>query len=72
MSQKDTTTRVNIRIPNVLYDYYKSKSDSTGVSMSALMYLDLENYLMMKKSMDELPALLMQMQSLDKRLTDNK
>jgi len=63
---KENTVRVNIRIPNEIYDYYKSKSERTGVAMSALMYLDIENYLMIKKSTEDLPALMAQLKRLEK------
>lgn len=34
--------RVNIKLPKAMHDYYKEKSERTGVPMSSLMYLDLE------------------------------
>lgn len=61
----ENTVRVNIRIPIEIHEYYKNKSEKTGVSMSALMYLDLENYLMIKKSTEDLPLLMAQMQKME-------
>jgi hypothetical protein len=61
------TIRVNIRIPKEMYDYYKTKSGKTGVAMSALMYLDMENYLMIKKSTEDLPLLLAQLKRLEEK-----
>lgn len=60
------TIRVNIRVPIEMYDYYKTKSEKTGVAMSALMYLDMENYLMIKKSTEGLPLLMTQLERLEK------
>ncbi len=34
--------RVNIRVTPEVHTYYKRKSERTGVSMSALMFLELE------------------------------
>lgn len=36
--------RVNIRITPVVYKYFMSKSKNTGVSMSSLMNLVLDDY----------------------------
>jgi len=66
MSNKNTI-RVNIRIPKEMYDYYKTKSEKTGVAMSALMYLDMENYLMIKKSTEGLPLLMTQLERLEEK-----
>lgn len=63
----ENTVRVNIRIPIEIHEYYKTKSEKTGVAMSALMYLDLENYLMIKKSTEDLPLLMAQMKRLEEK-----
>ena len=41
MAEALDTIRVNIRIHTKLHEYYKLKSESTGIPMSYLMSMDL-------------------------------
>lgn len=36
--------RVNIRVSEEVYQYFRRKSDTTGISASAMMFLALEEY----------------------------
>lgn len=42
-------TRVNIKVTKDVYDFYKSKSERTGVPMSTLMYLELDKAMQIEK-----------------------
>ena len=43
--------RMNIRVSDEIHEWFKVKSDKTGVSMSSLMFLALEAYVVNDKSM---------------------
>lgn len=51
-------TRVNIRITKELHQLYKAESEKTGISMSILMYKDLEQAKIQRSVIDALPAML--------------
>jgi metal-responsive CopG/Arc/MetJ family transcriptional regulator len=43
--QESNLQRVNIRVSEEVYQYFKKRSEVTGVSSSALMFLALEDYI---------------------------
>lgn len=56
--------RVNIRITPEVHQWFKEKSDRTGVSMSSLMYLALEQHVQQQSVVPMLPDMLKQMELL--------
>lgn len=64
MSEKNEMKRVNIRISPSVYDFFKERSDSTGVSMSALMFLALEEHVNQHTIIPQIPKI---MEELKKR-----
>lgn len=48
--------RVNIRVTNKVHEYFMTLSQETGVSMSALMYMALDQYIDNKKLYQSLNA----------------
>ena len=42
--------RFNIWLPLSLYEKYKKRSNDTGIPMAYLMYMDLENYEIIKSA----------------------
>lgn len=50
--------RVNIRITEEVHEYFKDKSIKTGVSMSALMYLALEEYMNQRNIINTIPDMM--------------
>lgn len=66
--KEEFTKRANIRIPNEVWQYFKDKSDRTGVSMSALMYLALEEYITNKNMMESMPTLLDKVTALEQKI----
>jgi len=69
---KNETQRVNVRLPIEVYNYFKAKSARTGVSMSSLIYLSLEEYISYRKSIEELPELMAQMKQMQLQADLNK
>lgn len=62
-ADKKEMKRVNIRVTPLVYKYFMSKSKNTGVSMSSLMYLALEDYVKQQQLIFEnMPDMLRQMQ----------
>jgi hypothetical protein len=51
-------TRVNIRITKELHKLYKDESEKTGISMSILMYKDLEQMSQQRVMMSMLPGMM--------------
>ncbi len=49
---ENTMIRFNIRLSKEMHDYYKEKSERTGVSMSSLIFLDLEEVQERKRRMN--------------------
>jgi predicted DNA binding CopG/RHH family protein len=42
---QDEMKRVNIRVSPEVHEWFKIRSDKTGIPMSSLMYLALEQYI---------------------------
>lgn len=60
----DEMRRFNIRISPEVYEYFKNRSEKTGVAMSALMFLMLEKGVREEQFLDsELPELIKQAQA---------
>ena len=57
--------RVNIRITEEVHQFFKEKSISTGVSMSSLMYLALEEYVSQKNIMNAMPDMMKKIKELE-------
>lgn len=51
MDNNITTTRVNIRVSHYVKQWFQEKSDETGISMSALMAMALNEYIDQKDSL---------------------
>ncbi|MCY7488140.1 hypothetical protein [Paenibacillus alvei] len=51
-------TRVNIRITKELHQMYKSESEKTGISMSILMFKDLEQMRQQRFVVEMLPQMM--------------
>lgn len=47
----NATTRVNIRVSHYVKSWFQEKSDETGISMSALMAMALNEYIDQKDSL---------------------
>lgn len=47
--------RINIKISDEVYQWFKARSDRTGVPMSALMFLTLEQSIREQEAMRGLP-----------------
>ena len=54
-------TRVNIRITKELHELYKEQSDKTGISMSVLMFKDLEQAQQQRVVVSMLPQMMSMM-----------
>jgi hypothetical protein len=52
--------RVNIKLPLEIHEWFKMRSDKTGVSMSSLMYLALEQHVQQQQLMPYIPELMEQ------------
>jgi len=50
--------RINVRVSPEVHQYYKDRSAKTGVSMSSLMYLALEQAIRQETMVVQLPELL--------------
>lgn len=50
--------RINIRVSPEVHQYYKERSTKTGVSMSSLMYLALEQAIRQETMSMQLPELI--------------
>ena len=45
MDKKNELQRVNIKVSKEVYEYFKKRSEQTGVAYSSLMFLALEEYI---------------------------
>lgn len=50
--------RLNIRISDELHDYFAERSEKTGVSMSSLIALALEEHKMQRETIQGMPNLI--------------
>lgn len=57
--------RVNIRVSKEVDNWFSDKSERTGLSKSALMYLALENYMQQQAVTEMLPALINRIDKLE-------
>lgn len=48
-----------------VHSYFKEKSESTGISMSTLMYLALEQYVDSKMAMDNIPSMVKELEKIN-------
>lgn len=58
MSKALDTIRVNIRIHKDLHEYYKKKSEGTGIPMSFLMSMDLLEKAKQDQTLERMPDLM--------------
>lgn len=75
MSSPEDLIRVNIRVSPEVHQYFKERSSKTGVSMSSLMFLALEQNVRQELFMgSNLPELLRvgKELGLDKQMTDGE
>ena len=54
--------RVNIKVSPEIHAWFKLRSDKTGVPMSALMYLALEEYVQQKDLLPLVPEIMARVQ----------
>lgn len=54
VEDKKILKRVSIKVTYEVWEYFRTKSDLTGVSASALMYFVLENYVRKQKEIEML------------------
>ena len=52
--RKEKMKRFSIWIPVAMHERYKKRSEETGIPMTYLMYMDLENYEMLKSANDNM------------------
>jgi hypothetical protein len=50
MKNRKDMKRFNIWLPVSMYEKYKKRSNDTGIPMTYLMYMDLENYEIIKSA----------------------
>lgn len=60
--------RMNIRVDDVLYNYFRNRSKETGVSMSSLIFLALEQYVEQKEAMKQIPAMVNKINDMEKQI----
>ena len=60
--------RMNIRVDDVLYNYFRNRSKETGVSMSSLIFLALEQYVEQKEAMKQIPAMVNKINDMEKQM----
>jgi len=60
--------RMNIRVDDVLYNYFRNRSEETGVSMSSLIFLALEQYVEQKEAMKQIPAMVNKINDMEKQM----
>ncbi|VPJ05721.1 hypothetical protein [Metabacillus idriensis] len=53
--------RVNIRLSGDVYQWFKTRSEKTGVSMSALMFLALEDHVRQNTIVSSMPEIMEQL-----------
>lgn len=61
----DNMKRVNIRISKEVDAWFADKSEKTGLTRSALMYLALESYMQQQSLTETLPALISRIDKLE-------
>jgi hypothetical protein len=54
--------QVNIKVSKDLYQYFKTRSAKTGVSMSSLMFLTMESHVQLTGVMNAVPEMVSNMQ----------
>lgn len=54
--------RVNIRIHPDMYEWFKIRSEKTGLPMSALMYLALEQHIQQQTMLPHIPDMIKELQ----------
>lgn len=64
--------RMNIRVDDVLYNYFRTRSEETGVSMSSLIFLALEQYIEQKEAMKQLPAMVNKINDMEQQMRQTK
>lgn len=50
--------RVNIRVSPEVHEWFRLRSEKTGVAMSALMFLALENYIQQQTMIPHIPDMI--------------
>ena len=60
--------RMNIRVDDVMYNYFRNRSEETGVSMSSLIFLALEQYVEQKEAMKQIPAMVNKINDMEKQM----
>lgn len=61
---ENTTTRVTIRVSNEVHEWFKLRSEKTGVASSALMYLALEQHIQQNNALIEIPRMLAELKKM--------
>lgn len=56
--------RVNVKVSPEVYEWFKTRSTNTGVPMSALMFLALEQHIQQQMMMPHVPDLIEQAKKL--------
>lgn len=59
--------RVNIRVSNEVHKFFLNRSEQTGVSMSALMFLALEQYMQQQQTMKNVPEFIQALNEIESK-----
>lgn len=58
MMAENEMKRVNIRVTPEIHEWFRGRSERTGVPMSALMFLALEQYVQQQMMMPHIPDIM--------------
>lgn len=70
MHTKEKFHTLAIRVPNLVNDWLESKSDETGLSKNALVYIALDNYINAKEALNVIGDVLKKLDSPDYKLNN--